>query len=64
LVTSGDDLVSLDGFLGGRDRYVATDVIAYLLSGPASLPEKAVMGRGSPLAPDSLVANDRRRRRQ
>lgn len=43
LVTSGDDLVSLDGFLGGRDRYLATDVIAYLLSGPASLPEKVVM---------------------
>ncbi|MGE5732895.1 MAG: nitronate monooxygenase, partial [Gemmatimonas sp.] len=43
LVTSGDDLVSLDGFLGGRDRYLATDVIAYLLSGPASSPEKRVM---------------------
>ena len=33
LVTSGDDLVSLSGFLGGRERYAAADVIDHLLSG-------------------------------
>jgi NAD(P)H-dependent flavin oxidoreductase YrpB (nitropropane dioxygenase family) len=32
LVTSGDDLVSLGGFLDGRADYSATDVIEYLLS--------------------------------
>jgi len=32
LVTSGDDLVSLGGFLGGRERYSSTEVIEYLLS--------------------------------
>ena len=33
LVTSGDDLSSLGDFLDGRERYVATDVIEYLLRG-------------------------------
>lgn len=33
LVTSGDDLVSLGGFLAGRERYSSSDVIEYLLSG-------------------------------
>jgi NAD(P)H-dependent flavin oxidoreductase YrpB (nitropropane dioxygenase family) len=32
LVTSGDDLVWLSGFLGDRVQYCATDVIEYLLS--------------------------------
>jgi NAD(P)H-dependent flavin oxidoreductase YrpB (nitropropane dioxygenase family) len=32
LVTSGDDLVSLGAFLGDRDQYCVTDVLAYLLS--------------------------------
>lgn len=31
LLTSGDDLAALKGFLRGRDRYGAGDVIAYLL---------------------------------
>jgi len=32
LVTSGDDLLSIADFLGGRSHYGAADVIAYLLS--------------------------------
>jgi nitronate monooxygenase len=32
LVTSGDDLMSLGAFLGDRDQYCVTDVLAYLLS--------------------------------
>ena len=31
LVTSGEDLVALDAFLGGRERYRAGDVIDWLL---------------------------------
>ena len=33
LLTSGDDLVLLGEFLGDRERYSASDVIEYLLSG-------------------------------
>jgi len=33
LLTSGDDLVSLDGFLRGRTRYTAAEVLDYLLAG-------------------------------
>jgi nitronate monooxygenase len=33
LVTSGDDLMSLGGFLGEREHYGAADVIEHLLSG-------------------------------
>jgi NAD(P)H-dependent flavin oxidoreductase YrpB (nitropropane dioxygenase family) len=37
LLTSGDDLALLGGFLAGRDAYTARDVIEYLTSGePAS----------------------------
>lgn len=32
IVTSGDDLTIIGGFLGGRTNYTAADVIAYLLS--------------------------------
>lgn len=32
IVTSGDDLASIGGFLNGRTRYTAADVVAYLLS--------------------------------
>lgn len=32
IVTSGDDLATLGGFLGGRTSYTAADVVAYLLS--------------------------------
>lgn len=32
IVTSGDDLMSIGGFLDGRTRYTAADVIDYLLS--------------------------------
>jgi len=39
LVTSGDDLVSLGLFLRDRERYSATDVIEYLLSGTHVLTE-------------------------
>ncbi|MFO1321733.1 MAG: nitronate monooxygenase [Burkholderiales bacterium] len=31
LVTSGDDLAKISGFLGGRSRYSAADVVNYLL---------------------------------
>ena len=34
LVTSGDDLLRMDGFLAGRDAYAADDVIDYLLGVP------------------------------
>jgi NAD(P)H-dependent flavin oxidoreductase YrpB (nitropropane dioxygenase family) len=37
LVTSGDDLLSLAGFLAGRTRYTAREVIAYLLAGSMGL---------------------------
>jgi NAD(P)H-dependent flavin oxidoreductase YrpB (nitropropane dioxygenase family) len=33
IVTSGDDLATIGGFLGGRTSYTAADVVAYLLSG-------------------------------
>jgi NAD(P)H-dependent flavin oxidoreductase YrpB (nitropropane dioxygenase family) len=33
LLTSGDDLVSITGFLAGRTRYTAADVLRYLLGG-------------------------------
>jgi NAD(P)H-dependent flavin oxidoreductase YrpB (nitropropane dioxygenase family) len=33
LLTSGDDLVSIDGFLRGRTRYTAAEVLNYLLDG-------------------------------
>ncbi|HEU4588129.1 MAG TPA: nitronate monooxygenase [Gemmatimonadales bacterium] len=33
LLTSGDDLASIAGFLGGRTRYTAADVVAYLVAG-------------------------------
>ncbi len=33
VLTSGDDLVQLGGFLAGRTRYAAADVVAYLLEG-------------------------------
>jgi hypothetical protein len=38
LVTSGDDLVHIGAFLGGRSRYRAHEVIDYLLgqAGPAA----------------------------
>jgi nitronate monooxygenase len=36
LVTSGDDLAAIAGFLRGRTRYTAADVTAYLLSCRAS----------------------------
>jgi NAD(P)H-dependent flavin oxidoreductase YrpB (nitropropane dioxygenase family) len=39
LVTSGDDLVSLGLILRDRERYSATDVIEYLLSGTHALTE-------------------------
>ena len=32
-LTSGDDLVSIDGFLRGRTRYTAAEVLDYLLEG-------------------------------
>ena len=32
IITTGDDLVHIGGFLGGRVRYSAADVVAYLLS--------------------------------
>lgn len=32
IVTSGDDLATIGGFLGGRTSYTAADVVAYLLS--------------------------------
>lgn len=32
IVTSGDDLVTIGGFLNGRARYTAADVVAYLTS--------------------------------
>ena len=32
MVTSGDDLLRIDRILGDRERYSATDVVAYLLS--------------------------------
>jgi NAD(P)H-dependent flavin oxidoreductase YrpB (nitropropane dioxygenase family) len=35
LLTSGDDLVTMGGFLGGRAGYTADEVIAYLLAGQA-----------------------------
>jgi len=31
LLTSGDELIRIGGFLGGRTRYSAADVISYLL---------------------------------
>ena len=40
LLTSGDDLVSLDAFTGGRTHYSAADVITYLTSTPAPPPER------------------------
>jgi NAD(P)H-dependent flavin oxidoreductase YrpB (nitropropane dioxygenase family) len=33
IVTSGDDLATISGFLRGRTSYTAADVVAYLLSG-------------------------------
>jgi NAD(P)H-dependent flavin oxidoreductase YrpB (nitropropane dioxygenase family) len=36
LLTGGDDLARLGGFLGGRTRYSAADVIAYLLATDAA----------------------------
>jgi NAD(P)H-dependent flavin oxidoreductase YrpB (nitropropane dioxygenase family) len=33
IVTSGDDLATIGGFLDGRTSYTAADVVAYLLSG-------------------------------
>ena len=36
LVTSGDDLVNIAGFLRGRTSYTAADVTAYLLSRPGA----------------------------
>lgn len=39
LLTSGDDLVSLNAFTQGRTHYSAADVIAYLCSPPASTAE-------------------------
>jgi NAD(P)H-dependent flavin oxidoreductase YrpB (nitropropane dioxygenase family) len=39
LITSGDDLVKLRTFLGGRARYGAHDVLDYLLSGGNALAE-------------------------
>jgi nitronate monooxygenase len=33
IVTSGDALAAIGGFLGGRTSYTAADVVAYLLSG-------------------------------
>lgn len=39
LLTSGDDLVTMRGFLAGRSRYSASDVVDYLLAGvPAAQP--------------------------
>jgi nitronate monooxygenase len=38
LVTSGDALLSLDRFLGGRASYSASDVLDYLLSGARDRP--------------------------
>lgn len=35
LLTSGDDLLAIGGFLGGREHYSATEVIEYLLAAPA-----------------------------
>ena len=32
VVTSGDDLATIGGFLGGRTSYTAADVVTYLLS--------------------------------
>jgi nitronate monooxygenase len=37
LITSGDDIKNIGGFLAGRDHYAAVDVIDYLLE-PAALP--------------------------
>jgi hypothetical protein len=36
LLTSGDDLLALSGFLAGRERYSASDVIDYLLATPVA----------------------------
>lgn len=33
LLTSGDDLLSIQNFLGSRTRYAASDVVSYLLGG-------------------------------
>lgn len=33
LITSGDDLITLGAFVGGRDRYSAADVVTQLLAG-------------------------------
>jgi len=40
LLTSGDDLVSLNAFTQGRTHYSAADVIAYLCSPPAPTAER------------------------
>ena len=45
VVTSGDDLATIGGFLGGRTSYTAADVVAYLLS-PAQLPVSAEPAAG------------------
>ena len=36
LLTGGDDLAQLGGFLGGRTRYSAADVVSYLLGTDAA----------------------------
>lgn len=44
ILTSGDDLVNIDRFLGDRERYTADDVLDYLLSGVAEeVPAEASM---------------------
>jgi NAD(P)H-dependent flavin oxidoreductase YrpB (nitropropane dioxygenase family) len=44
LLTSGDDLATMGGFLGGRSSYTAEDVIAYLL-GPRPLAQEQAAGQ-------------------
>ncbi len=36
LITSGDDVAKLAGFLGGRTRYSAADAVRWLLGGAAA----------------------------
>ena len=36
LITSGDDVVNLSDFLGGRNHYPAADAVRWLLGGAAS----------------------------
>ena len=46
LLTSGDDLVSIGGFLRGRAWYTAAEVLDYLLDGE-SQPAVATPGAGA-----------------